>query len=154
MTALWTPKPIGPRLPGWEKKALAELGRHMAQPLTWGVSDCISVPADLCLAMTGVNILPAHLRRYRTEAGAMRLLKRAGFADVEEALNAAFPRIEGVAMARRFDAGVVERQDSSGRPVLATVIIFHAGQAIGRDALGKVLVPQLTLRSAFAIGAR
>lgn len=154
MPAIWTPKPIGPRLPGWEKKALAVLDGHMSRPLTWGISDCLSVPADLCRAMTGTNILPRHLRRYRTEAGAWRLLARAGFSDVEEALNAAFPRLEGVAMARRFDAGIVERKDSSGRSVLATVIITNGAQAIGRDAHGPVLVSQLTLRSAFAIGAR
>lgn len=130
------------------------LQRHMAQPLSWGISDCLTVPADLCEAMTGVRILPPHLRRYRTEIGAMRLLKRAGFNDVEEALNAAFTRLDGTAQARRFDAGVVERKDEAGRSVLATVIIFQAGQAIGRDGAGTVLVPQLTLRSAFAIGAR
>ncbi|MBN9335619.1 hypothetical protein [Devosia sp.] len=152
--AIWTPKPIGPRLPGWENKALAVLNQHMAEPLTWGVSDCLSVPADLCFAMTGVSILPRHLRRYRTEAGAWRLLVRAGFSDVEEALNAAFPRLEGVAMARRFDAGVVERKDPSGRTVLATVIITNGAQAVGRDAEGPVLVSQLSLRAAFAIGAR
>lgn len=152
--AIWTPKPVGPRLPGWEKKALDVLDRHMAQPLAWGVSDCLSVPADLCVVMTGVNILPRHLRRYRTEAGALRLLAKAGFSDVEEALNAAFPRIEGVAMARRFDAGVIERKDIAGRPVLATVIITNGAQAVGRDACGPVLVSQLSLRSAFAIGAR
>lgn len=154
MSTLWVPRPIGPRLPGWEGKALAVLARHLDQPLAWGVSDCLTVPADLCKAMTGTTVLPAHLRRYRTEAGAMRLLRKAGFSDVEEALNAAFPRLDGVAQARRFDAGVVERFDEAGRPVLATVIIIHGGQAAGRDWNGKVLVPQLTLRSAFAIGAR
>jgi hypothetical protein len=151
---IWSPKPVPRRQPGWEGKALAVLGRHMALPITWGLSDCLSVPADLCRAMTGVVILPQHLRRYRTEAGAMRLLLKAGFSDVEEALNAAFPRLAGVAQARRFDAGIVERKDEAGRPVLATVIITQGGQAIGRDQAGMVLVPQLTLRSAFAIGAR
>ena len=154
MTSVWTSKPIGRRLPGWEPRAVATLSRHMSMPLTWGVSDCLVVPADLCEAMTGVTIMPSHLRRYRTEAGAMRLLKRAGFEDVEEALNAAFARLDGVAMARRFDAGVVERFDAAGRPVLACVIISTGGQALGRDHAGPVLVPQLTLRSAFAIGAR
>jgi hypothetical protein len=125
----------------------------MAQPITWGVSDCLSVPADLCRAMTRVTILPMHLRRYRTELGAYKLLAKLGFADVEEALKAAFPET-AIAMARRFDAGVVERRDSAGRPVLATVIVIEGGQAIGRDLDGVVLVPVLSLRSTFAIGAR
>lgn len=149
---LWTPKPIGKRLPVWERAALAIFARHMAMPLTWGLSDCLTVPADLTQGMCGVTILPAHLRRYRTEAGAYRLLRKLGFMDVEEALKAAFPQI-APAMARRFDCGVVERR-VDGRPVLATVIITHGGQAQGRDADGPVLVQQLTLRSTFAIGAR
>lgn len=151
---IWTAKPIGKRLPGWERRALEVLGHHMAQPITWGLSDCLTVPIDLCEAMTGVLIVPAHLRRYRTEAGAMRLLFKAGFKDVEEALWAAFPRLDGVAQARRFDAGVIERKDAAGKPVLATVIIGQSGQAIGRDHAGVTLVSQLDLRSAFAIGER
>lgn len=154
MSAIWSPKPIGPRLPGWEHKALDVLQRHIAQPLVWGVSDCLTVPADLCRAMCGVAILPAHLRRYRTAAGAYRLLARMGFSDVEEALTAAFPRLEGAALAHRFDAGVVERVGLDGRPVLATVIVADRGQALGRDEAGPVLVPVLSLRSTFAIGAR
>lgn len=152
MTAMWSPKPIGRRLPGWERKAIAELQRHLAQPITWGLSDCISVPVDLCQAMCGVTILPPHLRRYRTEFGAYRLLAKMGFASIEEALNAAFPAVPP-AMARRFDAGIVERT-IGGRPVLATVIVTDRGQAVGRDASGPVLVPVLSLRSTFAIGAR
>lgn len=153
MTIIWTPKPIGPRLPGWEAKAIAVLGRHMALPLQAGLSDCLSVPADLTEAMCGVSILPAHLRRYRTMAGAYRLLSKLGFSDVEEALAAAFPRLPA-AMARRFDAGIIERRDGVGRPVLATVIVSDRGHSLGRDEFGPVIVPTLGLRSTFAIGAR
>lgn len=150
---VWTAKAIPARIPGWERAARPVLETHMAQPITWGTSDCLSVPIDLCQAMTGVSVLSAHLRRYRTELGAYKLLAKLGFADVEEALNAAFTRT-AVAMARRFDAGVVERLDEAGRPVLATVIVIEGGQAIGRDHAGIVLVPVLSLRSTFAIGAR
>lgn len=152
MAAVWTPKPVGRRLPGWERAGIAVLQGHIAQPIAWGLSDCLSVPADLCKAMCGVTILPAHLRRYRTELGAYRLLRKLGFADIEEALNAAFPSVP-LAMARRFDAGVVERL-VDGKPVLATVIVSDRGQAVGRDQAGPVLVPVLSLRATFAIGAR
>lgn len=152
MSAIWTPPAIGPRLHAWERAALAVLSHHLRQPFAWGVSDCLTVPADLAEAMCGVVVLPAHLRRYRSAEGAQKLLFKCGFADVEEALAAVFPRIPS-ARAMRFDAGVLERR-LDGRPVLSTVIVSSGGQALGRDETGPIAAPVLGLRATFSIGAR
>ena len=147
----WTPPIIKPRKPGWDAAMISVLEEHLAQPHTWGISDCLIVPADICRAMTGSNPFPNRMRRYRTESGALKLLLKLGFRDVEDALKAAFPT-RPLAQARRGDCGVVEGW-IDGRSVLSTVIIIGGGKAIGRDLNNqRITVPALSLRSAFEVG--
>lgn len=145
----WSPPIIPARRHDWEPHFVAIMERHRAMPFVWGKSDCLIVPADLARAMTGVDPMRS-LRAYRTEAGAARLLARLGFADVEEALKAVFPRIPK-AWARRGDAGVIE-QVVDGRRQLATLIVVGT-LAIGKAADGgHVAVPRSALRATYAIG--
>ena len=139
------------RQKGWELAYVETVQRHMAAPFEWGVSDCLIVPADLCLAMCGRNPLPEKLRRYRTEHAAMKLMLSLGFRDVERALSAVFPSIPK-AQARRGDCGVLE-QVVDGKPWLAPLIVLHDWSAVGKGPNGPVRVPVDRLRSTFAIGA-
>jgi hypothetical protein len=147
----WTAPVIPPRLPGWENALAATMQRHMALPISYGTSDCLLQIADVCLAMTGVDPM-RRLRRYRTETGALRIMAALGFGDVEQALAAVFPRIDGVGNALRGDAGIVERLVDGHLVLSAVVIIGH--MAVGKDDFGHAPVSTLALKSAFAIGAR
>lgn len=139
------------RQPGWELTYAKALQRHIDMPFMWGISDCLTVPADLCDAMCGRNPLPGAMRTYRTEEAAMALLADLGFADVEQALEAVFPRIP-VSMARRGDAGVI-LVTVAGKQMLTTLIVMGE-KAVGKGERGPVLFPTLRMKSAFAIGAR
>lgn len=147
---LWTPPAIPARKPGWERSYVEVLERHMAAPFTWGSSDCLVVPADLCKAMTGVDPMKG-LRHYGTEFGAMKVLARIGCASVEDALARAFPSVP-VLLARRGDCGVLA-QTVDGKPWLSTLIVM-GDRAVGKGPDGPVSVPTHRLKSAFMIGAR
>lgn len=146
----WTPPAIPARLPGWERAFVDVMERHLAERFAWGVSDCLIVPADLCLGMTGVDPMKG-LRRYTTEFGALKVLAKIGCTSVEDALERAFPSIP-VLMARRGDCGVLE-EVSDGKPWLSTLIVM-GDRAIGKGPHGPVSIPTHKLKSAFAIGAR
>lgn len=137
------------RLPGWERSYVEVLMHHQAQPFAWGTSDCLIVAADLCKEMTGRD--PMHgLRRYGTEAGAMKVLLKSGYRNVEEALEATFPEVSPL-LARRGDCGVLE-QSIGGQPWLSTLIVM-GDRAIGKGPRGPVVVAMSSLKRTFAIGA-
>jgi len=149
-SVVWKPKKVGLRLPGWEAAFVQSIGQHFEQPFAWGVSDCLIIPGDLCQAMTGVNVFPKHLRKYRSAAGAYRLLKQLGFDDVDEALAAVFPEVP-LARAQRGDCGV--RRIENGR--FSTFIVINGGMAMGKgEGHDRVVIPVLELERTFAIGAR
>lgn len=139
-----------PRQPGWEPRYVAVLERHMAAPFEWGVSDCLSVVADVAEALCGKNPLPAKRRRYRTAPGAARQMRKLGFETIEEALAATYSQIP-VLKARRGDCGVLE-QLVDGRPQQAAVIVMGA-IAVGKGPDGPMHVPLTRLKATFAIGA-
>lgn len=147
---VWTPRAIPARRAGWERAYVEVMERHMAAPFAWGVSDCLTVPAGLCLAMTGVDPMKG-LHRYSTEFGAMKKLAQIGCATVEDALACAFPSVP-VLLARRGDCGVLG-QTVDGKPWLSTLIVM-GDRAVGKGPDGPVSVPTHRLKSAFMIGAR
>jgi hypothetical protein len=132
---------------GWEPRFVAAVEGHMARPFEWGVSDCLTVVADVCDAICGRDPMPARLRHYRDERAAMALLASLGFPGVTEALAAVFPEI-GRSKARRGDCGVLEA--SALGP--ACFIILGAN-AVGKGLAGPVYVPVTRLALTFAIGA-
>jgi len=135
---------------GWERAFAETLARHNALPFEWGVSDCVTVVADLCEAMCGRNPLPMRLRRYRTELGAAKMLLSLGFADVEQALTGTFPIIPRM-RARRGDCGVIA-QETAGGVQLACLVVIGVN-AVGKGPGGPIIVPVSRLKTTFAIGA-
>jgi|GEM_PF-1689221 len=141
---------IPARKPGWERSFVAIMARHVATPFAWTPeAHCLAAPAELCLAMTGVDPMKG-FRRHRSEAGALLAMRRAGFETVEDALAAVFPEIPKL-LARRGDCGVLA-QDVEGRPWLTSFVVMGA-MAVGKSARGPIYVPTATLKRAFAIGA-
>lgn len=63
---------------GWELALADAVTQHATMPFAWGQSDCLTLVADVALAMTGVDPLAAHRDVYGSAAAAMRMLKAAG----------------------------------------------------------------------------
>lgn len=92
---------------GWEQALADAIERHATLPFEYGVSDCFVMATDAAEAATGSPVL-AEYRRYTTETGAARVLRRAGVEDVG-ALFALHLEPVAPALAHRGDIGVIER---------------------------------------------
>lgn len=150
LAKVWKAPAIPARKPGWETAFIDIMARHDALPFGYGRSDCLTVPADLCKGMTGVDPMRGS-RRYKTETGAAKQLFKLGLTDVESALKSVFP-IVAKSNARRGDCGVLE-QVVDGRPQLVTMIVIQCHMAKGKGQDGAIFVPVDQLKSTFAIGA-
>lgn len=73
------------RIDGWDDRLLAVIERHGAAAYVPGVTDCFMLAMDAAEALTGVR---PYAPRYSTDAGALRALKRKGFASLREATAA------------------------------------------------------------------
>ncbi len=59
-------------------------------PFVWGKQDCCLFAADWVLTMTEIDPALKLRGKYRTEIGAKRALKRAGFSSIEDIANDRF----------------------------------------------------------------
>jgi hypothetical protein len=87
-----------PRLPGWEARLadLIEARRH--RPFAWGQADCLTLARDAGRAITGAD--PFTPLNYRTQRGAIRVGRRAGFPCLRAFMAAHLPEAQ---RARRGD---------------------------------------------------
>ncbi|RVB25587.1 hypothetical protein EN918_26755, partial [Mesorhizobium sp. M7A.F.Ca.CA.004.05.1.1] len=95
--------------------------------------------ADAVEAITGTDPAADIRGKYKTEAGAARILRKRGFGDVEMALASLFPPV-GRLMAQRGDIGVVERNG-----VLCAGFITDLGFAVKTES-GLSFVSQMTIK--------
>lgn len=96
------------RINGWETKLKHIVEKHMALPSQYGVSDCYIFPDDIVEAITGKKMFGAAVRRYKTELGAAKQLRKKGFETVQDAFSHCFEEIP-VSLAQRGDIGVVHQ---------------------------------------------
>lgn len=95
------------RLPDWFERLSDVIAAHDAMPFAWGKADCFNFAMDAVAAMRGVaDPFEAERRRYRTEAGAARALRRLKAADSATLLVRVFEEIP-VAMASVGDLMVM-----------------------------------------------
>ena len=92
----------------WEKRLVAVTEAHMNTPLVWGKSDCLLTTCDAIEAMTGVDPAADIRGKYKSRAGAYRLIKLRGFGSLGAVLADRFEEIP-VAMAQRGDVGIFEK---------------------------------------------
>lgn len=132
----------------WPERLQDALDRHAALPTTWGTSDCLMMPMDCVLAMTGRDPAAEVRRAYSTAEGAAKLLLRRGFRSVADAYASVFPEIP-VARAGRGDLGVVPVPYGAG---FAGVVFMGLG-AFGKnaDAPGNLFVPRSAIVRAFRV---
>ncbi|RVD13791.1 MAG: hypothetical protein EOS73_15980 [Mesorhizobium sp.] len=132
------------RLPDWDRRLARLVNQHKSIPGVWGVSDCLLTVADAVEAITGTDPAADIRGKYKTEAGAARILRKRGFGDVEMALASLF-RPVGRLMAQRGDIGVVENG------VLCAGFVTDLGFAVKTEA-GLSFVSQMNIKSAFKVG--
>jgi hypothetical protein len=119
MTALL---PIGPRLPNWRPRLLAEMEAAMHRPFEWGRQDCVLFVGDCIHAMTGKDPVADIRGRYADEAGARALFEelsggRTWFGMVRTLLDPV-----PVAMAQLGDVALV-RKEPGGRSMFVFGIV-------------------------------
>lgn len=133
------------RLPDWDQRLARLVERHMQTPGAWGAADCLLTAMDAVEAITGVDPAAEIRKRYKTSAGAARLLRKNGFVDLDQALASRFPEV-GRLLAQRGDLAIVERDG-----VLAVGFVCSHGVAVKVET-GLVFVPQTDIKSAFKVG--
>jgi uncharacterized protein DUF6950 len=100
-----------PRAFDWPERfnAFIDSRRHM--PFAWGSNDCGLFVADGILMITGVD-LGAKFRGYKTEAGAMRKVRKAG--GMEGLAADLTPKHEGLAQRGDVILATVEGRETYG----------------------------------------
>ena len=93
--------------PQWEKRLVAVTEVHINTPLVWGKSDCLLTACDAIEAMTGVDPAAGIRGKYKSKAGAYRLIKQHGYDSLGAVLADRFAEIP-VAMAGRGDVGIYQ----------------------------------------------
>ncbi|WP_266030436.1 DUF6950 family protein [Brucella intermedia] len=95
------------RHPEWEKRLVAVTEAHLNTPMVWGQSDCVLLAADVVEAVLGDDPAKDIRGKYKSKAGAYRLIRQRGFKSVADVLASLFEEIP-VALAQRGDLGVYE----------------------------------------------
>jgi len=93
------------RSEGWELRLVAEIAGARAREWEWGAHDCACFAASCLTAQWGFPpVLWERLAgRWRSEAGAARVLRREGWRDVGEAFDSVTARLPQPALAMRGD---------------------------------------------------
>lgn len=131
----------------WPERLTAEVERHDALPAEWGVSDCLNLPMDCVLAMTGEDPAAELRGSYSSEMGGAKMLAAHGWRSVADLFAAYFPEIP-VALAGRGDIGVTKAERG-----LAGVV-FVDTHAVGKhaDQPGNIRVARSRIVRAFKVG--
>jgi hypothetical protein len=66
------------RVTGWEVRLAAAIEEARGAAFAWGEMDCATWAFDVRFALTGDDAAAAWRGRYRTERGAMRMLRQLG----------------------------------------------------------------------------
>lgn len=132
------------RLPDWPERLAALIEQRRREPFAWGRHDCALWAADAVLAITGTDLAKPWRGRYRSAAGAVRIIHQQGAAD------AGLAALVDEALCRRLHV----RQAQRGDVVLADMgamnalgVVSGAGMWCGPGAQGLVFRP---LREAVA----
>lgn len=71
------------RVPGWEGRLAAYIEAAQTEPFAWGSHDCALWAATWVQICTGGDYVSDWRGKYKTEAGAARLMLKRGYAGVE-----------------------------------------------------------------------
>lgn len=103
------------RLPNWRKRFETFIDQVKATPFAWGEFDCGPAFAGrLVEALTGADLAAPYRGRYKTAAGALRVIRNEGFADLAELVDALLPAHEHPSRMRLGDIVAVPVESAFG----------------------------------------
>jgi hypothetical protein len=132
------------RLRTWRTALHAEVERHRREPFAWG-SDCAIFVADCLLAMTGEDAAAGFRGRYKTAAGALKALKKAGHNDLLSLVSAHLEEIP-ILMAGEGDIAAFENAGTGW-----TLGVFGGARIIAKDVGGLSTIDRLSASKAFRV---
>jgi hypothetical protein len=92
------------RLQGWELRLLDEVTAARVKAFEWGVHDCATWAFDVRRTLTGEDAAKAWRGKYKTEAGAARMLRKLKCQTVEDlAMSILGKPLPTVLLAQRGD---------------------------------------------------
>lgn len=109
------------RVDNWSRKLGEYLAEVSDKPFKVGVFDCALFAADCATIITGVDCVAEYRGKYKTDKGAIRLLKKR-HGGLAEAFDAHFARIEP-SMAQRGDICAYDGDEG----VLAIAVKWSSG---------------------------
>lgn len=116
----------------WTTQLAAVIKAATERPFSWGEFDCCLFAADCAVAVCGVDPAQAYRGRYKTEAGAKRLLKK-NHGSLEAAWDACFQRVSP-AFVQRGDVAMYDGANGRG------IAVFWAGEfwSVAEDGVGRI----------------
>lgn len=81
------------RHPDWENRLTDYLISVREKPHAYGSHDCVLFCANAVRALTGKDFARGHRRKYRSQASAVRHLKRLGFSSFAELISSHFEEV-------------------------------------------------------------
>lgn len=123
------------RIPGWERRLAEAIEAARDRPFAWGRHDCTTFAFDLRRALTGGGDIAALWRgRYTTARGAVRVMRRLGWASLEAAgRDLLGAPLASVPLARRGDLVLADTGFGFG--------VCLGARAAGIAPAGLTLVP-------------
>jgi len=121
----------------WQQQLSQEAIRHSQTPYEFGEHDCILFAANCVLAMTGRDPAEDIRGRYKTEIGAARIIKNAGFENLGDMIADRLPEIKPTE-ARRGDVVLCDGPDGE----FAAMVVGKTCVGPGRDGLLHVPLSQ------------
>ena len=133
------------RVDHWERLLASAIGTACVRPFVWSVHDCPTFAFETRMILTGGEDIAALWRgRYTTALGGARVMRRLGWASLEEMGDALMgePR-PSVLLAQRGDIVLAETGLGFG--------ICNGATAVGMAPEGLVTVPLTSCRLAWPI---
>jgi hypothetical protein len=82
------------RLPDWRRRFADEIDRLWRTPFDWDGHECvIGLAGNMALAITGVDCAAEYRGTYKTAAGALKVMRAAGYENVADMVGAMLPEI-------------------------------------------------------------
>lgn len=132
------------RVKNWQTRLIETLEGFSGVGFKWGTADCMQLALACSEAMTGIVTYP-NAHGYKTERGALRVLKKHGFDNCEQAIEAAFDE-KPVIMAGRGDIGIIDTPEGPA----ALVCVGNQFVGISPDS-GFIYLPRAMVRRAFEV---
>lgn len=137
------------RLDDWRARLAAEMDRQRRDPFAWGTQDCaIGLACGVVLAITGVDLGALYRGKYTTKAGALKVMRASGAADLADFAALHLPEHIHPSRASVGDIGVIPSDGPFGQ---ALAMIDASGVVVMTEE-GHGRRPRADVIRAFRVG--